>query len=332
MKQRNMILDQDACIHCDRCKKHCTFLTKYDLDIGDKVRLKELAYNCFLCGKCSEVCPKNIDGRQIILNMRIDEVRENRDKLAKDGYTALLLEKKDYIFKNYKSALKRSILFPGCNYPSFYPKTTAMLSKMLFKEASMGTVFDCCGKPIAELGLVKEEDRIIASLEKRFKREGIEELVTMCPNCYHYLKPKLGIRVRNIYDKFKELGIGDKIKGDISVFMPCPDRECKEILEDIKDFVDGDIKGANKAQCCGMGGCAVVRERELAMDMAKTMSVIEEDVYTYCATCAGNLERNGGKALRHIVNEIIGSKERADIKSSFINRLKTKFIRNSFDS
>ena len=52
----------DACIHCHLCRDRCEFLRKYNIDIGDTERLRELAYSCFLCGKCSEICPWELTG------------------------------------------------------------------------------------------------------------------------------------------------------------------------------------------------------------------------------------------------------------------------------
>ena len=49
------------------------------------------------------------------------------------GYGMLLKEKKDYIYKNYRNATGKCILFPGCNFPSFYPKTTKRLVNELKK-------------------------------------------------------------------------------------------------------------------------------------------------------------------------------------------------------
>ena len=51
MDRKVRIKDGDKCIHCHLCQKHCSFLTKYGADIGDTVKLRELAYHCFLCGK-----------------------------------------------------------------------------------------------------------------------------------------------------------------------------------------------------------------------------------------------------------------------------------------
>ena len=64
MKDNNTV---EACTHCHVCQNQCEFLKKYGIDIGDTEKLKELSYHCFLCGKCTEVCPENIDGREYII-------------------------------------------------------------------------------------------------------------------------------------------------------------------------------------------------------------------------------------------------------------------------
>ena len=65
------------CIHCNLCKKNCDFLKKYDMDLEGFSKREDLAYHCFLCGKCNQVCPKDIDGKEIALNMREKNVKEN---------------------------------------------------------------------------------------------------------------------------------------------------------------------------------------------------------------------------------------------------------------
>ena len=96
MKSKN---DVSECIHCHVCQKHCEFLKKYGIDIGDTEKLKELSYHCFLCGKCTEVCPIGIDGKDYILEFRRENVREAEGAFREKGYGMLLKEKKDYIYK-----------------------------------------------------------------------------------------------------------------------------------------------------------------------------------------------------------------------------------------
>ena len=81
MGNKEKTTDSSKCTHCHLCQKNCLFLEKYGLDIGDTEKLNELLYHCFLCGKCTEVCPEGIDGREIILNMRQKQVADNAGKV-----------------------------------------------------------------------------------------------------------------------------------------------------------------------------------------------------------------------------------------------------------
>ncbi|MFI3171936.1 MAG: (Fe-S)-binding protein [Eubacteriales bacterium] len=314
------------CISCGLCTKHCTFLTKYNLDFSDDERLSELAYACMLCGKCTEVCPIGIDGRNRILAMRSEQVGKNSGKLS--GYQMLRAEKVNYKFKNYRNGKKKSVLFPGCNYPSLYPQTTDKLIDIM-KQYEIGVVFDCCGKPIAELGLEKEKNQILYTLNRKLKSEGIEEIIVVCPNCYYYLKDKLEISVVTIYEKLLELGLGNKIrlsKEDvIAIFPPCPDRKNKRWMTHIQQYLEQEIKYIEEIQCCGLGGVAAAEEPEFPEIMSTKLRESTEDTYVYCASCAGSFARNKVQGVHHFLNEILGSDEEPDVKHSMLNRMKFKF-------
>ena len=316
------------CVHCGKCTRHCKFLEKYKIDIGNMKDHEDLIYHCFLCGKCTVVCPMGIDGREIILRMRQKQVQENGGKMREKGYDMLIQEKKDYIFANYKNQTKNSVLFPGCNFPSFFPKATKQIIELLRKEAGIGVVFDCCGKPIAELGLLDKENEIIKRIEERLEKAGIEEIILLCPNCYHFLKPRLKVKVVSIYEKLHELGLGRKLLGKLHIFPPCPDRESLEILQDIRVFLEEKPEIINSAQCCGLGGCAGGKEPELAGDMVRVMAEEAENtknrIYTYCASCSGNFVRKGYLEAEHILLSVLGLAEKPDTKKSIINRAKTK--------
>lgn len=302
-------------------------MTKYELTIGDVDRLKELAYHCFLCGECTRVCPKDIDGRQIILDMRCQEVEADGYALKQDGYGLLLLEKKDYIFKNYKKASTKSILFPGCNFPSFYPKTNVYLSKLLKEKADIDTVYDCCGKPIAELGLCREEADILYRLNRYIEKNEIEELIVLCQNCYDHFGSRLHVKITTIYEKLTELKLGRKIDREANIYLPCPDRESKTWMEHIKVFLNKEISYITGVECCGLGGCAIVKERKLALDMSQKLKQQgHKDILTYCGTCAGNFNRQGLDNVYHLLPLILATDEIPDTKHSLLNRAKTKFL------
>ncbi|GLC79591.1 (Fe-S)-binding protein [Lacrimispora brassicae] len=328
MEHKRRIMDPDECVHCHICQQHCLFLEKYKMDVGDREKLEELSYHCFLCGKCSQVCPKGIDGREIVLGMRKEQVRSNDGKLREKGYGLLVREKQNYLFQNYSHGGKKSVLFPGCNFPAFYPRTTRYLMELFQEKAGAGTVFDCCGKPIAELGMEKQEELIIEGLERKLRKNGVEEVITLCPNCYAFLKPRLKVKVVDIYEKLLELGIGRLIEGRLTIFPPCPDRESKELLGTIQAFLKEEPEMISHVQCCGLGGCAGSKEKDLAKQMICSMGQEKrETIYTYCASCSGNFVRMGYKDTKHILLEILERNERPDTGWSVVNRIKTKYRR-----
>lgn len=322
---RNRHTDKKECIHCGKCQEHCLFLKKYQIDIGDEDQLRELAYHCFLCGTCTEVCPKGIDGRECVLKLRRERVMQDGGALRDKGYGMLLTEKRNYLFRNYRHASSGSVLFPGCNFPSFYPKTMKKLAELFWEREGIGTAYDCCGKPLAELGLYDLEENIVRRIERELGKRRITEVIMVCPNCYYFLKSRLSVRVVSIYEKLRELGIGEKLAGGGRIYCPCPDREGREWLRQIELFMEAPCELLSRIQCCGLGGCAAVKEPELARGMTEG---IEKDsgMYVYCASCAGNFARSGCGDVRHVLAEILGTEESPDTGKSLLNRIKTKFI------
>jgi Fe-S oxidoreductase len=166
------MIDAEQCVHCHICQEHCSFLGKYKIDIGDTQELEKLAYHCFLCGKCTQVCPVGIDGREIVLNIRRAQVAQDQGEHVGRSYKRTIAEKQEYSYRNYRHVTAKSVLFPGCNFPSVYPKTTKKLAELMENRFGIGIVYDCCGKPIADLGMAEQEKRILEDLDERLRREG----------------------------------------------------------------------------------------------------------------------------------------------------------------
>lgn len=155
-----------------------------------------------------------------------------------------MLEKNNYIFKNYKYGKTKSILFLGYNFYLFYPKT---------KKYNIGVVFDYCGKPISELGMKEYKINIIRCIEDKLKYMGVKEIITLCLNCYYFLTSSIkSIRTTNIYEKLKRLNIGNVINKDINMFIPCLDKNTKFIKESISSFVYCNINKIKDVLCFGI--------------------------------------------------------------------------------
>lgn len=310
----------DACIHCGKCQKVCAFLSKYQMDLGDVSRLQEHLWSCFLCGKCSQVCPAGIRGEELFKGLRRMEVRDGNCDMK--AYSFVLKEKRDYKFRNYRNATEGSVLFPGCNFPSLFPKTNRYLEK-IFQEKGIGTVYDCCGKPIAELGLYKDEERILQRITTELDARGIEEIITMCPNCYYFLRDRIPQRVVSVYEKLESLQIPLHPVPETEMHIPCPDGESREWVGRITSLLGYEPAVMNRAQCCGLGGMAAAREPELAKSFAQS-TPRDTQGSTFCASCAGQFARNG-QPISHILSQMLGIDEKPAAKTSYINRVLTKF-------
>lgn len=345
-------LPEPSCTNCGLCTEACSFLAKYKLTLADREALDKLSYHCFLCGACGQACPEGIDGSPLILAMRQKQVSKNHGKPGESGYGPLLLEKKKYLFQNYSRASGKSVLFPGCNFPSLYPETMKKLTELM-KEAGIGVAYDCCGKPVYELGLKEETDQIIAGIEEKLKSRGIEEVILLCPNCYAFLKDRIQVKTVSVYEKLAELGILEEGAFDNpswKVFRPCPDRYSGILWKEIEKLCRNPLTPIEGVQCCGLGGCTMGKEPELAAGFADEVrkqvkhadevrkqansaddvmkqANYQEGLYVYCASCAGALSRQGIKDVHHILSDLLQVKEEPDVGHSFINRLKTKFIR-----
>ena len=116
----------------------------------------------------------DIDGRAIGMKGRKQQVADAGGRIPTRDYNIMLAEKRNYKFANYRHARaeQKAVLFPGCNFPSFFPETTKALVSA-FGEHGIGTVFDCCGKPVQELGLEEDAQRILRRINEKMKENGV---------------------------------------------------------------------------------------------------------------------------------------------------------------
>lgn len=315
-KSTNKYLEmvKEKCISCGKCTRVCPFLSKYKINLAGFAEKEELAYSCLMCGECFHVCPVKLSGYAIS--------RIHRKALRKD-FTSVELIKGHYPFKNKLKHKTRDLYFPGCNFSAFYPRTNQAIID-LFIERGLDFDFDCCSLPVDMTGKAEKSKEARSRLEDRFLEKGVERIVTACPNCYHYFKKTLKIPVISIYKWLKEEGIGKQIDNQIDVFIPCPERrEGREILKDIEAYCPNMIFAYSDVNCCGLGGLSVGFEPEISAKLKD--SIENENLYSYCATCASRFAENN--EVHHIVSVILGLDEEVNL-NFFKNSLMTKFYRH----
>lgn len=258
-----------------------------------------------------------------------------------------VFEKTNYLFKNWRHAGAGTIVFPGCGFTSFFPKTLAALKDALRPSPDVSFAIDCCGLPLAGL---KSPDAYRAELlrvEKRLVRLGAREVVPLCPNCGSAFAEALDRPVSQvtIYACLRDLterGLINcaRIAEPGAVFVPCPDRAHRKWLDDLSFFLEPSIFVSECPVCCG--AAFELSQPETSMVAAKRVlesvarecddaGVGEPVLYVYCASCAGKLERArrrcsdglaGSVRVVHALSALLGVDETPAISTTVLNRAK----------
>ena len=67
-------------------------------------------------------------------------------------------------------------------------------------------------------------------------------------------------------------------------------------------------------------------EPEIAKSFTeKIKEQVSGKIYAYCASCTGNIKRNGYKEITHILTEILETNEEPCTSTSYVNRVATKY-------
>ena len=246
----------------------------------------------------------------------------------------ICLEKAHYPFKNYPSKKCDDVLFPGCAFPSQFPKTMSEIQRICV-GAGCGVAYDCCGHPLDGYGVKGGTDKVLRSIESRLEKLGCKRVIVLCPNCWMVMKERLSIPVISIFEYLKEIGFKPKSdKKDIAgvMFTPCPDKQEHELEAYVREFeIFNNVKTLEKVPCCGLLPGIMAKGPESVQKC--TNKIIEkangEKIYTYCASCLGQFSRLGNDNCGHVLSAILGIDEIPDSKNGFKNRASRRTDRNN---
>ena len=241
-------------------------------------------------------------------------------------------EKARYPFKSYPTQPCETLLFPGCSFPSQFPRTMDALSQ-LCRNAGMGVAYDCCGNPLEGFNEPQKAQRVIDSLNRRFANLGVKRAVFVCPNCLSYLDGKVNCEVVSIFDIFEELGTpcaGEFHQG--SLFIPCPDKKKRVLEQKLRSLYDlSSVQTMEGVACSGLRPDLASRGPEYVAKLSN-MIIDKADnqcLYTYCASCLGQFSRMGYQTCTHVVSVVLGVTETPDSAHALANRARRKFDRNT---
>lgn len=331
-----------GCIECFSCLSACPVvnetsaeyagpyfmrdISKFALDPRNKeerakLGLEEGLYCCTTCGKCAEVCPKEISTvggaieklREIACREGVGPLpahKEVKDLIARTGRSVELLDEGFIKAVSGKNKEKSNIaFFTGCLVDYRQQEVGFALLKVLENHNIDIVVPEdqvCCGSPMIRTGqtdIVKE-----LALKNKEVFKDYDTIITVCAGCGATLKkdyPKYDVNF-NVVDISEFLA--DNLNTEdmkplnmkVTYHDPCHlnrvqgiNKEPREILKKIKGLELVEMEKPN--QCCGAGGGVRAGKPEIAAELGKEKAEMikklgVDAVVTICPFCQINID------------------------------------------
>lgn len=349
----------EKCINCKKCYKVCPMMKEFsdspkDL-MGDilssKINIKDVSYSCMLCNSCTEVCIRNVDLKEMFLNLREDIYKEDKD-LKKYNLKSVKSHQKISFSNLTKNKIKntKKVFIPGCSLSSYNNKIIKNTLDYLKKTEgeTIELLIRCCGKPSKDIGDIDRYKDNLNNINKELKDNNIEEVIVACANCYNTFKYGLkDVKVSSLWNILWNRGLDDNLKDrykdfkSVALHDPCPMKKEKNIQDDVRsllNFIGLNViefkENRENAACCGAGGMVLVTNNKLFLKQSKERAneVECDTIVSYCASCVNNLKTDNKNTL-HILdflfNENILSKETKSLKKvSSIKGFKNRITLN----
>lgn len=331
------ILERE-CNGCRSCSDACELLAEMSNSPGELaqrgVGLYE-AYSCFLCDRCSALCPLELRPSAVFAARRARAAEENEIDVEEYGY--LLPDSSDNIMRLYRSYYgieyrdlepkesAATCFFPGCTLMTYSPLLTRRVYERLRAEAGCeGLIADCCGKLLNQMGLLARAEEASDGLAKKIKSLGVERLIAACPGCYYHLREIFGekLEVVTIYEVLDFEANPSKERIICTIHDSCPDRfegifarQVRRLLKGCGYSVVEMESSGSEAPCCGSGGQVShfrpeLAERLVSNRLSEAEKTGADFLVAYCLSCVLNFAmRPSALKARHVLNLLLGCDE-----------------------
>ncbi|MDF1615335.1 VTT domain-containing protein [Desulfurivibrio dismutans] len=341
----------DQCTMCGACAARCALLQESGLpgEIAASGRhsgnFKVDPFACSLCHLCTAICPEKLTPGDFFLNLRRQkaaqkdfDLRPYRPILSYERLGASRLFAAESLPTGCTTAF-----FPGCTLPGTRPAATRHLVDRLRElKPSLGLVLNCCHKPSHDLGRQQYFAARFGALQQRLLAQGVREILVACPNCYKvFLQYGGKLKVKSVWELLAATNEGKAtVTGKVTVHDPCPLRQRPELQHAVRQLATSqglkieEMKSTGKRTlCCGEGGAVGLKRPDLAARWGalRKKQAQELPVLTYCAGCAGFLNRAGLNTI-HLADllaephkALTGNTKAAAPPRTYLNRLLFKF-------
>lgn len=320
------VIDYRKCIDCELCVSVCpvirtvpeklagpsifTELAGLDKDRRDELDRVSLAYgedlyNCIMCGKCTEVCPKDIEVKESIHYLRERAVAKGIGPLPSqktlekrfEEFGGILIPEgvslSDEISeKNIGNSKSKLGLFIGGTIDKNFQeigKDTIDLLKKIDIEFSIPPNQIYSGSIFIDLGQREVAKKAVKENMESFKEANLDTVMTICPECYktlNYEYPDLveemdlsmpEIKIEDISEfllnKIDEIELGEGPERKVALHEACKVNKVKKSKEGPKKLLEKipEIKVEELNDCCGAHGGVKFGDEKLADDITLEM-------------------------------------------------------------
>jgi len=338
-----------SCIECYSCLSACPvikesdnfagpyfmrYLSKFDFDPRDidertKESIENGLYYCTSCGKCGEVCPKEINSfgdaiekvRAIAYMKDLGplEAHKSVKEMIKDTGRSIepleegFIEAINKIAKDnddhQRDEKPKIAFFTGCMIDYRLQNLGFALIDVLKKngidiDVPSGQV--CCGSPLIRTGQVDVVEGLVNKNKEILSK--YDTIITICAGCGATLKkdyPSFGVDL-NIVDisEFLVDKLNTKDMKDLNLKVtyhdPCHLNRSQEIANEPREILKK-IKGVEFVemekpdQCCGAGGGVRAGKPEIALGLGKKKAEMikklgVDAVISICPFCQYNIQ------------------------------------------
>jgi len=319
----------ENCLDCGKCVKCCTIIDKDGRK--PKAFLNSLmkpsnveftnSISCLKCGYCKSICPMSVDIGELLYELKKVNVKFSRDKKYRKKYKIIESHQKKS-FRNIfiNSTKNKRVFFPGCSLSGANPSLVKELSKILRKD-DIGLFSGCCGSPSYISGDLDLFNKNRDKIKKEFEKNGIEEVIVACSNCYMALQDIDNLKVTSVYKVLEESQLFDvshlnfASESEFIIHDPCPTRFEKDIQSSARSLLDkSGIKfsefkyNRSATSCCGDGSMVSVLDTDMSKhQLIKRVSEAKDaKILSYCQSCVNNFKSQKNDS-RHILELLINS-------------------------
>ncbi len=344
----------DACIECETCMEEgiCpTYTVKKEkvyspfgrINLLRKLlsepkhvdeEMKESLLTCTGCGRCTEVCPVDVNigelvtlGRGILYRMgELPTERQKRiiESIKLQGNAVGRKEEekaihKDPFYKRFMDEKCETLLFIGCISSFFQERAVKSSLKILEHIGVEFSILEregCCGIFLFDGGYFDTAKEVFERNVEKFESLGVKRIITMCASCQKcfslYYEKILGdfpFEVTHfIQVLYENLGRGKTLpvesESEFVLHEPCKLTRFMNVIDEPRIVLDktgikyGDLPEKGRmCLCCGAGSGVRAYSPTIAMEIAERVikKAGGKDLITLCPFCSFNFNYTSRK-------------------------------------